>query len=265
MLNAQTGLSPTQKLILIGIANHDGDGGAWPAIATLARYAEVSERTVQRALRDLDKAGVIDIIIGGGGTHRTREDRRPNRYVIHYDGVTQHVTPCDSDGVTSEASRGDIPGTDGVTSRAPRGDIAVSPEPPLNQPEPSENHPWEPTFAEWYENYPKKQGAQNARKRWAKMTHDERVKAWLALAGWQQYALVAGTQFVPMASTWLNQARWEDEPPKPPEPEWRVGPGGNAIRQGMKRAAARSHVHGAIEMINNQPASPLPGRKELNQ
>ena len=32
-------LTPTDKLVLIGIANHDGDGGSWPSIATLAMYA----------------------------------------------------------------------------------------------------------------------------------------------------------------------------------------------------------------------------------
>ena len=37
-------LTATQKLVLIGIANHDGDGGAWPSMTTLAGYAECSER-----------------------------------------------------------------------------------------------------------------------------------------------------------------------------------------------------------------------------
>ena len=27
---------PTHKLILLGIANHQGDGGAWPSIETLS-------------------------------------------------------------------------------------------------------------------------------------------------------------------------------------------------------------------------------------
>jgi pyocin large subunit-like protein len=54
--------SPTMKLVLIGLANHahpDGTAEAWPAVATLASYSGVSERTVQRALRELEAIGLI--------------------------------------------------------------------------------------------------------------------------------------------------------------------------------------------------------------
>jgi hypothetical protein len=43
----------TPKVVLIGIANHDGDGGAWPAISTLAKYANVDERNVRKAIDKL--------------------------------------------------------------------------------------------------------------------------------------------------------------------------------------------------------------------
>jgi len=43
----------TAKLLLIGIANHEGDGGAWPAIATLARYAGVNERNARKMMQKL--------------------------------------------------------------------------------------------------------------------------------------------------------------------------------------------------------------------
>ena len=78
-----------------------------------------------------------------------------------------------------------------------------------------------PTFDEWYANYPKKQGKANARERWAKMSGPEKVSAWNALVGWNRYALdhPRGNTFVPMASTWLNQSRWEDEPPISARPD----------------------------------------------
>jgi hypothetical protein len=40
----------TDKLVLLGIANHDGDGGSWPSIQTLAYYANVDVRNVQRSI-----------------------------------------------------------------------------------------------------------------------------------------------------------------------------------------------------------------------
>jgi DNA-binding transcriptional regulator YhcF (GntR family) len=52
--------SGTTKLVLLGIANHDGDGGAWPSLATLATYAGgVSERTVSRAIGELVELGEV--------------------------------------------------------------------------------------------------------------------------------------------------------------------------------------------------------------
>lgn len=51
--------SGTAKLVLIGIANHDGDGGAWPSMATLAKYANVSVRSARRAVEELEKLGEI--------------------------------------------------------------------------------------------------------------------------------------------------------------------------------------------------------------
>ena len=43
--------SPRAKLVLLGIANHQGDMGSYPAIATLAKYANCSERSVKRDSR----------------------------------------------------------------------------------------------------------------------------------------------------------------------------------------------------------------------
>lgn len=68
------------KLVLIGIANHLGDGGAWPSVATLARYANVEPRNVQRALTDLEQLHEIRRHIQRGGMPWTANHRRPNRY-----------------------------------------------------------------------------------------------------------------------------------------------------------------------------------------
>jgi hypothetical protein len=70
----------TAKLVLIGIANHDGDGGAWPSVATLAHYAGVDARNVQRALDRLVTLGEIRRDVQAGGDHRVPDHRRPNRY-----------------------------------------------------------------------------------------------------------------------------------------------------------------------------------------
>lgn len=118
----------TAKLVLIGIANHDGDGGAWPSIKTLARYANATERTVQRSIEELVEMGELEVHRNEGGSRETREDRRPNRYILRVtDGVTP-MSPREGDGVTPVTPRGDAGDVNGVTP--------TSPEPSLNHPEP---------------------------------------------------------------------------------------------------------------------------------
>ena len=117
-------LTAVQKLVLIGIANHDGDGGAWPSLATLATYACVSVRHVRRTIRQLEELGWISVHLQQGGNHRTRDDQRPNLFVIHRlgkRGDTQAPpTPVDNQG------RGDTQVRNGRTPRSA---------------EPSYNHP----------------------------------------------------------------------------------------------------------------------------
>lgn len=75
-------LKGTAKLILLGIANHDGDGGAWPSIDTLARYGGVSHRNAQKAVRAAMEAGEVTTFYQFGGTPDQPAHLRPNRYVI---------------------------------------------------------------------------------------------------------------------------------------------------------------------------------------
>lgn len=163
----------TAKLILIGIANHDGDGGSWPSVGTLARYANVTERTVQRHIATLVELGEIERIMNDGGTHRTPGHMRPNLYKIllkcpsNCDGTTQHrvvETPPDTD-VTPRHQRHlppDTSVTPPLTPVSPLPLTPVSPEPSLEPSiEPSSNPPQQvPTSpAEEFVEYLKSLGA----------------------------------------------------------------------------------------------------------
>lgn len=107
----------TAKLVLWGIANHHSDHGAWPSIATLAKYANVKERRVQQIIRELAAMGEIAIEEQGGlGQHQYKT----NRYHIliqcpaDCDGSLNHKT-----GVQSVTSRGAIWSPPGVQHTAP--------------------------------------------------------------------------------------------------------------------------------------------------
>jgi hypothetical protein len=99
-LTSLTGLALADKFILLALCEKaDNDGtNAWPSVATLARYAECSERTVQRALGRLRRDGWI--------TETSKATRyRPRVYSVNLSRLQgcQNVTPR----VTPEVSRGD--------------------------------------------------------------------------------------------------------------------------------------------------------------
>lgn len=108
----------TDRLVLLAIADSADDDGsnAWPSVARLAHKAQVSERTVQRAIRSLEAMGLVFIEENVGGPGNARSDRRPNRYTVLLPGC-QSVTP--------KEPRGDTQRANGVTPSAPRGDTAV--------------------------------------------------------------------------------------------------------------------------------------------
>lgn len=95
------------RMVLVGLANHADDDGcnAWPSVATLARYCRVSERTIQRALKQLEADGLILVERQSGGSNGIQPRWRPNRYIVVKRG--DNVTPRIENGVTDQAKRGD--------------------------------------------------------------------------------------------------------------------------------------------------------------
>lgn len=72
----------TAKLVLLGIANHQGDGGAWPSLSTLATYANVDVRNVRKALAQLRGRGEVRVHVQDGGPRELDDQLRPNRYDV---------------------------------------------------------------------------------------------------------------------------------------------------------------------------------------
>lgn len=130
----------TAKLILVGIANHDGDGGAWPSLATLARYGNVHVRNAQKAVARLEELGEIRVHVQQGGNSRTPDHAKPNLY--------EFILTCspDCDRTKNHQSRYALPDPLAV---APPGGGSATPPPgasatrplALAPPEPSFNHP----------------------------------------------------------------------------------------------------------------------------
>lgn len=100
------------KVVLLGIANHAGAdfGNARPSVETLGRYAHCDRRTVQRKLRQLERAGWIEQT----GVYPLAD--RPDRAVSVWRCTGRHID-------APQDARGGI----GV----PNGAARVPPEPSL--------------------------------------------------------------------------------------------------------------------------------------
>jgi hypothetical protein len=212
------GLKPAEKLVLIGIASHDGDGGAWPSIATLATYAGVSVRQTKRLVAQLETAGYVSVTVNGGGTAKTRDDRRPNRYDLTIQrGDMQREGQSRGDmqgshGVTPTTVRGDTQGSHGVTPMSP--ELVLEPVLELIHENTRVSVP--SAFDMFWANYPRKAGKPEAAisfkaalKRSTRCTIADGLERWLQ--HWSDEH--TRTHFIPYPATWLNQDRFHDTLP----------------------------------------------------
>lgn len=185
------------KLVLLGIANHQGDEGAWPSIATLARYANASERSVKRDIQELIQMGELQVEVNAapiGGQYRT------NRYwvLVEMPGVTDQVIRGDSSG-----NQGCQIGSSGVT---PGGTLNV-----INLKETLINQSKD--FEKFWNAYPRKVAKKSALKAWLNVVSPDLVDA--VIAGAIRFAHDPNLpieQFVPHPATWLRAERWNDGP-----------------------------------------------------
>lgn len=100
------------KLILVGIGNHDGDGGAMPSMATLAKYGGVDVRQARKLVRRLEALGEIRTHVQAGTLDYLDDHEQPNRYDFllacpawcdrskhHRDTRKSYARPVDPSGV----------------------------------------------------------------------------------------------------------------------------------------------------------------------
>ena len=111
------------RLVLIALADryNDDTGVCWPSIKTISNEIGVSERTVHKAISELESVGLI----ARGDPHwvaHIRADRRPTVWTLNLNMV-KPAEPVEPDNYVTEAlSRGE----DGFTSYGSRGEDVFS-------------------------------------------------------------------------------------------------------------------------------------------
>jgi len=182
------------KLVLLGIANHLGDQGAWPAISTLARYANASERSVKRDIQELIDLGELRVELQNAPTQ--------NQYKTNLYWITIRAGVTDSaSGVTDQVSRGDSSGKSGVT---PVGTQNIN----ITIKEPSLKSDIE-GFDKFWNYYPKKVAKADALKAWKQATKRKTADELIELAKAYSESKLPDQQYIPYPASWLNKELYD--------------------------------------------------------
>jgi hypothetical protein len=227
-------------VVLLALADHANEHGlCWPSISILVRRANVGERTVQRALQSLESAGFVTrerrLRENGSDTsnlYRLIFDRTPTDTYGNVRTPTDHLggaklTPHPitlqkgintlSESVTQTG--GDISvggdaqtGGEGVTGTGGEGGLHDTPRTVIK------NHHIEPSnisvdseFEEFWSIYPRRPN--NPRKKamaaYIRARKNVSQKQLLEAIGlYAAYMAGENPKFIAMASTWLNEERW---------------------------------------------------------
>lgn len=195
--------SATDKVILWGIANHLGDGGAYPSLETLAKYANVSVRSVSRSIAELIKLGELRSVTNGAPI---RGVNKSNLYFINLrcpancDGTMNHRLGTTD--LTSRVDNIDYPGTTDMSTK------------PLNKPfkEPYSQKKKSHIKEDWQPSESLQQTI-NSKQKWAT------VNATVELEKFVNYHMAKGSMMVDWDRafmTWLTNAeKWAKDKTAP--------------------------------------------------
>jgi len=182
------------KLVLLGIANHLGDHGAWPSISTLARYANASERSVKRDIQELVELGELKVELQNAPI---KTQYKTNLYWITIgSGVTDSAS-----GVTDWVSRGDSSGKSGVTPVGTQNIILTIKEPSLKSDLDS--------FDTFWNLYPKKVAKADALKAWKQVLKKKTADEMIGLTKAYSESKLPDMTYIPYPASWLNKGLYE--------------------------------------------------------
>ena len=225
------------RLVLLAIADHQGEIGAWPSISTLAKMVNSSERSVQRDIQHLQSIGELKVEVQNAPT---KSQYKSNLYWVTLPGVTAGVTESQS-GVTDSAS--------GVTA----GGVQTLIE-PLQETNKAQT---EKLFDEFWNAYPRKLDKAKAFRAFKSAL--KRAKFEDILAGVLAYRNdpTRNPDFTKYPATWLNNDAWENAATTP---EARAA---NEARREKEIKASTDYLKQLAEMEKNAAPPPDDLRKKL--
>lgn len=204
--------NPLRKLVLLKLADNASDRGeCWPSYQHIAEQCEVSRRAVMVHIDALCKAGLVRKEARFGGP----KGNSSNIYVLTLESAHSSTPGSESraPGVEQEVHQGgEGDSLGGGEGDSPRTSHSLE---PVIEPKPMCKSDSAEGFELFWKLYPNKKGRKDALKVWNKLKPDAELQTTLMTALGQHRVSRDWTkdngQFIPMAATWLNGERWNDE------------------------------------------------------
>jgi|TARA_Y100000033_G_scaffold1869_1_gene1658 hypothetical protein len=175
------GLNPTQKLILVILANYaDENNTCYPSYKHLSKMIGLNTvKSVQQAVKHFVELGYIEI------EHRTLDNGgfTSNRYHLKLPSVNKNPSTLQ-----------DTPHVSTTTTNT-KDNTKIKY---------SENFEW------FWKVYPRKVSKKSAYKSFIKIDEKEHSRILYSVELFQKDNLQTEERFIPHATTWLNQERWMD-------------------------------------------------------
>lgn len=203
-------LPASAKLLYAEISSlTDSRGYCWASNAYFERLYDLSERTIVRLIRALEKAGYIRILDAGGGSARRKIAAGINPLAenpVKNDGVTPDKN------VSTPRQKCQGGGDKNVTQN--KKEIRKEINPP-KAPQGAADI-WDPeAWERFWKLYPKHKDKAKALKEWNRLKADRKLmremsaalRAQIASEEWQR----DNGRAIPYPCRWLSHRRWEDE------------------------------------------------------
>jgi hypothetical protein len=187
------------RLVLLAIADHQGEIGAWPSIKRLAGMVNASERSVQRDIQYLQKIGELIVEVQNAPTSG---QYKSNRYWVNLPGVTESAS-----GVTESQS-----GVTDLASGVTAGGVLTLIEPLLENNKCAKD---DELFQEFWNAYPRKLDKAKAFRAFRSAL--KRAKFEDIMAGVIAYRNdpKRNPDYTKYPATWLNSDSWENAASSP--------------------------------------------------
>ena len=187
------------RLVLLSIADHQGELGAWPSIETLAKMVNSSPRSVQRDIQDLIELGELVVEFRSAPTYGPY---KANRYFVNLPGVTDGVSEVTK--TASEVTDLESEVTESASEVTAGGVLTLNrtlKETLTKQADES--------FETFWNLYPKKVAKADALKAWKQVLKKKTADEMIGLTKAYAESKLPDMTYIPYPASWLNKGLYE--------------------------------------------------------